>query len=170
MNVIDAICRRRSIRRYKETVVEQKKLDRILEAARLAPSAANKQPWRFIVIADPEAKEKLRPSYNVNWFIQAPVIIVACGVPKEAWHRRDGEEYCKVDVAIAMQNLVLASTELGLGTCWIAAFDEKRVKKALGIPKDVKVVAMTPLGYPDEKRGPITERKPIDEIVSYNHW
>ena len=169
MNVFDAIRRRRSIRRYTTDAVEREKIDKILEAARLAPSAANKQPWRFIVITDSEAKEKLRASYDQDWFIQAPVIIVACAVRKEAWQRR-GEEYWKVDVAIAMQNLVLASTELGLGTCWIAAFNEKRAKKALGIPKDVRVVAMTPIGYPNEEKSPVTDRKSIDEIVRYNYW
>jgi nitroreductase len=82
----------------------------------------------------------------------------------------DGEEYWKVDIAIAMQNLVLAATELGLGTCWIAAFNEEAAKKALGIPEDVRVVAMTPLGYPDQEKGPVTRRKQLSTIVHYNQW
>ncbi len=170
MKVFDAIKKRRSIRKYKETVVEQEKLNAVLEAARLAPSADNKQPWIFIVVTDPQVKERLRSSYDREWFIKAPVIIVACAVPKKAWRRMDGEEYWKVDVAIALQNLVLTATELGLGTCWIAAFNEKAAKKALKIPEDVRVVAMTPLGYPDEEKGPVTGRKPLNSIVHYNQW
>lgn len=170
MDVLNVIRNRRSVRRYKKDPVERDKLNLVLEAARLAPSAANKQPWQFIVVTDPKAKEKLRSSYDREWFIQAPVIIVGCAVPEESWGRMDGEQYWKIDFAIAMQNLVLVSTELGLGTCWIGAFNEKAAKKALGIPKNVRVVAMTPLGYPAERKGSVTERKPIEDIVHYNQW
>ncbi len=170
MNVLEAISRRRSIRQYKKEPIEEEKLKRVLEAARLAPSAENRQPWRFIVVNDPIVKERLRASYDNDWFVSAPVIIVACAAPDEAWVRRDGEKYWKVDVAIAMQNLILAATEEGLGTCWIGAFNEKEAKRALGIPKGVRVVAMTPLGYPAEEEGPVSLRRPLDEIVRYNHW
>jgi len=170
MDVFEAIRTRRSIRRYLDKPVEEEKLSRVLEAARLSPSAANNQPWRFIVVTDPKVKERLRSAYNREWFISAPVIIVGCALPREAWVRRDGEEYWKVDLAIAMQSLVLEAWELGLGTCWIGAFREDEVKRALGIPDEARVVAMTPLGYPDEDKGPVTDRKPIGEIVSYNHW
>ncbi|MDW8045203.1 MAG: nitroreductase family protein [Nitrososphaerota archaeon] len=169
MNVLDVIKMRRSIRRYKPDPVEREKLVSVLEAARLAPSARNMQPWHFIV-TKPEVKEKLRMAYNREWFIKAPVIIVACADPSRAWVRADGEEYWKVDVAIALQNLVLKATEEGLGTCWIAAFDEKAVKEVLNIPPHIRVVAMTPLGYPDEARGPVTDRKSLEEIVHYESW
>lgn len=170
MSVFDLIKRRRSIRKYKETIVEQEKLNAVLEAARLAPSADNKQPWVFIVVTDPHVKKLLRSSYEEEWFIKAPVIIVGCAAPKEAWSRIDGEEYWKVDVAIAMQNLVLAATELGLGTCWIADFDEKAAKEVLRIPEDVRVVAMTPLGYPDQEKRLVTRRKPFNTIVRRDKW
>jgi len=170
VDLFKLIKKRRSIRRYKKDPVEKEKLDKVLEVARLAPSAANKQPWRFIVVMDPEVKESLRASYNSEWFVHAPVIIVACAVPEEAWRRADGEEYWKVDVAIAMQNLVLASTKLGLGTCWIADFDEGAAKKALSIPEHVRVVAMTPLGYPAIEKGPVTDRKPLDKIIHHDKW
>jgi len=170
MDVFEAIRTRRSIRRYQKKPVEREKLLRVLEAARLSPSATNSQPWKFIVVTDPEVKESLRAAYNRDWFISAPVIIVGCALPDEAWVRHDGEEYWKVDLAIAMQSLVLAAWEQGLGTCWIGAFREEEVKKALGIPENVRVVAMTPLGYPAEEKGPVMDRKPLDEIVSYNHW
>lgn len=167
MDVFEAVSKRRSVRRYRERAVEQEKIERVLEAARLSPSAANLQPWRFIVITDKHAKEKIRSAYNAGWLIQAPVIIVACAIPEEAWCRSDGEEYWKVDVAIALHSLILAATELGLGTCWIANFEEEEARRVLEIPKDWRVVAMTPLGYPDEDKGPVTNRMRIKEIVHY---
>lgn len=170
MQVLEVIRRRRSIRRYKPVPVEEEKIRRVLEAARLAPSAANRQPWKFIVVKDPEIKEKLREAYPRDWFASAPVVIVACAMPGKAWVRRDGEEYWKVDVSIAMEHLVLEAAEEGLGTCWIGAFDEGAAKRVLGIPPDVRVVAMTPLGYPDEEKGPVTNRKRLEEIVSYDRW
>jgi len=172
VDVFEAIKKRRSIRKYKTTLVEKEKLNKVLEAARLAPSADNRQPWHFIVIVDPAKRESLRASYDEEWFVQAPAIVVVCADPKEAWRRGrvGGEEYWKVDAAIAMQNLILASTELGLGTCWIADFEENAAKKALNIPKHIRVVAMTPLGYPDEEKGPVTDRKPLNNIVHYDKW
>ncbi len=170
MEVLEIIRRRRSIRRYKPDPVPEDKLRKVLEAARLAPSAANRQPWKFIVVRSPEVKEMLKEAYPASWFISAPVIIVACALPREAWVRNDGEEYWKVDVSIAMEHLVLEAVEEGLGTCWIGAFDEEAVKKVLGIPHDVRVVAMTPLGYPAESKEPVKDRKSLDKIVSYDHW
>lgn len=150
--------------------VEKVKLLKILEAARLSPSACNFQPWRFIVVTHPLIRERLRSAYNREWFASAPVIIAACAVLDEAWNRRDGEEYWKVDVTIAMQNLVLAAWEENLGTCWIGAFDEEEVKKTLEIPEKIRVVAMTPVGYPAEQKEKVTDRKSLDEIVFYEHW
>jgi nitroreductase len=170
MEFYEVVSRRRSIRAYKPDPVEEDKLFRILEAARLAPSAANRQPWHFIVVRDPQKREQLRKAYDRDWFVKAPVIIVACADPTKAWRRRDGEEYWKVDVAIAMEHLVLAAANEGLGTCWIGAFDEKAVKEVLGIPEHIRVVAMTPLGYPAEEKGPVTDRKPLEEIVHYDGW
>ena len=150
--------------------METEKLMKILEAARLSPSASNNQPWHFIAVTDKAIREKLFPAYNRDWFVNAPVIIVACATPSEGWSRQDGEDYWKVDVAIAMQSMVLVAHELGLGTCWIAAFKEKKAKETLGIPKEVRLVAMTPLGYSAEKKGPVTEREPLEKIVSFDHW
>jgi len=170
MNVFDAIRTRRSIRKYLNKPVEREKLSKILEAARLSPSAANCQPWRFIVVTDQKVKEELRAAYDEDWFVSAPVIIVGCALPSEAWVRSDGEEYWKVDLAIAMQNLILEAWDLGLGTCWIGAFREDEVKRILGIPDEARVVALAPLGYPAEEKDPVTKRKPLEEIVSYNYW
>jgi nitroreductase len=170
LDVFEAVRTRRSIRRYQDKPVEKEKLVRVLEAARLSPSACNNQPWHFIAVTDNAVREKLFPAYSQDWFIKAPAIIVACSTPSKAWRRWDGEEYWKVDAAIAMQSLILVAHELGLGTCWIGAFNEDRVKKALNIPKEVRVVAMTPLGYPMEQKGPVKERKPKEEIVHYENW
>lgn len=173
MSILEILKKRRSIRKYKIKNVEKGKILKLLEAARLGPSAANRQPCQFIVVTTKEAREKLKESYNENWFVNAPVIIVGCVNPKEAWRRRQGmrvEEYWKVDAAIAMQNLILAATEEGLGTCWIANFDEKAAKNALEIPKAIRVVAMTPLGYPDEEKELVSDRKPLDQFVHYDKW
>jgi nitroreductase len=170
MNMLELLVKRRSVRQYQTKSVEKDKLIMVLEAARLGPSAANMQPCCFVVVAEKGARESLRASYNADWFVQAPVIVVGCVNPRQAWRRRDGEEYWKVDVAIAMQNMILAATEVGLGTCWIANFDEKAAKKALNIPKDIRVVAMTPLGYSDEEKGSVSDRKPLDMLIHYDKW
>jgi len=140
---------------YEKKPVEKEKLNRILEAGRLAPSADNKQPWRFIVVTDDKVKEKLRAAYDEEWFVSAPVIIIGCAVPEEAWVRMDGQEYWMVDVAIAMQNMILTATELGLGT---------------KLPSGIRVVAMTPLGYPAEEKHPVQNRKSLTDIVHHEHW
>ncbi len=161
------------MRKYQGKGVEDEKMNIVLEAARMGPSANNQQPCYFIVVTKPQIKESLRAAYNRDWFVNAPAIIVGCANPKEAWRRGGkfgGEEYWKVDLAISMQNLILASTELGLGTCWVADFDENSVKKALNIPKDIRVVAMTPLGYPEEEKGPVTDRKPLESIIHHEKW
>lgn len=170
MDVLEAIRTRRSIRNYDNQPVENEKLLNVLEAVRLSPSATNAQPWSFIVVTDRGVKERLRSSFDKDWFVSAPVIIVACGLPGEAWVRHDGEEYWKVDVTIAMQDLILVAWEEGLGTCWIGAFNEEEAKRALGIPEHVRVVAMTPLGYPAEEKGPVADRKPLEEIIHYDRW
>jgi nitroreductase len=170
MNVFDAIKSRRSIRGFKNKLVEKNKILKIIEAARLSPSAANRQPWRFLVIDNPELKNKLAAAYNSDWFISAPVIIIACALPNQAWIRRDGEEYWKIDIAIAVQDIVLAAWELGFGTCWVGAFSEKAVKELLNIPENVRVVAMIPLGYPKAEKGNVINRKSFEEICSFNKW
>jgi len=170
MDVQTAVRVRRSIRKYQPTEVPEGKLLRVLEAGRLSPSAANRQPWHFILITKREMKEKLRAAYGASWFIEAPAILVVCADPSKAWVRRDGEEYWKVDAAIAFQTMVLVATEEGLGTCWIGAFDEAAAKKALGIPDTVRVVVMTPLGFPAESKGEVRDRRPLNEVFHPEGW
>jgi len=168
LKVFDAIKNRRSIRKYEETAVEKEKILRVLEGARLAQSAANRQPYGFVVVKDKGTIKKLSSATYQEWI--APVMIAVCVNPKESWVRKDDEEFWKVDAGLTMQNLSLIAFAEGLGTCWIAAFDEKKAKSILGIEKPLRVLALTPLGYPAEKKGPITNRKSIDELIHYEKW
>lgn len=164
MEFMEAVRRRRSIRRYKTTPVPEKVLNEILEAARLAPSAGNRQPWHFIVVKDDETKQQLGIS---SWVAGAPVVILGC-----VDTRVRGEPLCIVDLSIAFEHIVLAAANLGLGTCWIGRFvagSDEAVKRVLGIPKHVRVVAVTPLGYPDETPEPKAP-KSLSEIVHYDRF
>jgi len=164
MDFYEIISNRRSIRAYKKDPVEDDKLDRILNAARLAPTAANKQPLSLVVIKNDEIKRRFKDAYSQEWFFTAPIIICACALPDEAWKRNDGKTYVDVDVAIAMDHLILAATAEGLGTCWIAAFKPEVVKEILNLPDNIDPLILTPLGYPEVIPEP-TSRKPLDEIV-----
>ncbi|MFQ6083719.1 MAG: nitroreductase family protein [Candidatus Aminicenantia bacterium] len=171
MSVLDAIRKRKSVRKYKSDPIPEDILLKVLEAARLAPSAKNLQPWKFILIKDEELKMKLAEACLRQYFItKAPVIIVACGFPDNCYAYQG--RYMKswpIDVAIAFEHLVLQAAEEGLGTCWIGAFEEDKVKEILGIPENVKVVALTPLGYPDEQPRD-RRRKSLEEIISYDRY
>jgi nitroreductase len=157
---------RRSVRAYRSDPVEQDKLLRILNAARLAPSAANRQPLHVYVIRDEATRQALAAAYSQEWFVQAPVIVCVCSRPGEAWRRSDGKSYADVDAAIAMDHLILAAAAEGLGTCWIGAFKPDEVRRVLGVSDDLEPVAMTPLGYPAEQPG-LRPRKELDEMVEY---
>ena len=170
MEFYKVINERKSIRKYNvNKKIPDEVLDRILNAARIAPSACNIQPWHFMVIKDNKKKEKLKGAYRQDWFWTAPVIIVGCVDVNKAWIRGDGVSYAEVDLAIAMDHLILAATNEGLGTCWIGAFNEIKVKDILNIPDYIKVVAMTPLGFAAEevKASP---RKSINDIVHEETW
>lgn len=171
MDLMEAIRTRRSIRTYKSTPIPEDALKEVLNAARLAPSADNAQPWKMVVVRDEQTKLKLAAASNGQKFIaQAPVVIVACGLPGEAYPSVGGYMSSEIiDAAIALDHLTLAAHDRGLGTCWIAAFKEEKVRALLGIPEDVKVVALTPLGYPDENPGR-TPRKNLEELVSFDRF
>ena len=170
MNFSELVQKRYSVRSYKTDAVEDDKLEQVLEAARLAPTAANRQPFQFVVIHTSGREEELKRIYNRDWFAQAPVVICACTVSDQGWVRRgDGKNYCEIDVAIAMDHLVMAATDLGLGTCWIGMLDPAVTREVLGIPDDVEPVAFTPLGYPADEPKP-KQRKALSEIVHYERW
>ncbi len=170
MEFSELIGKRYSVRAYKPDPVEEEKLQQVLEAARLAPTAANRQPFQLIVIHTAGREAELNRIYGRDWFVQAPLVICACGVPAQGWTRRDdGKSYIDVDVAIAMDHLILAAADLGLGTCWIAAFNPDAAREVLGLPDDVEPIVFTPLGYPADELGPKT-RKPLSELVRHERW
>lgn len=171
MDVAEAIRTRRSIRKYKSAPIPEEPLLRVLNAARLAPSAENLQPWKFIVVRDEDLKRQLIGACNnQKWIAEAPVIIAACGLLEDARARVGGYmDSIFMDVAVALTHASLEAASEGLGTCWITAFSEERVKSILSIPPDVRVVALTPLGYPDEIPEPIG-RKHFSQIVSYDRY
>lgn len=169
MSFLELAGKRYSVRAYKPDPVEEEKLQQVLEAARLAPTACNLQPFQFIVIHTRGREAELRRIYGSSWFVQAPVVICACGIPSESWVRRDGKNYCEVDVTIAMDHLILAAADLGLGTCWVGAFNPDAAREILGLPDDVEPIAFTPLGYPADQPG-YKNRNPLDELVRYEHW
>ncbi|MHB1376030.1 MAG: nitroreductase family protein [Candidatus Humimicrobiaceae bacterium] len=170
-NFLSLVEKRKSIRSYKSIDVEKEKLDYILEAFRLAPSAKNLQPWKLVVVTDKAVMQELIPACRSQAFIaEAPVIIVVCVKEEEAYATMGGYlNSSPVDVGISFEHLMLAATEQGLGSCWIGAFNEKAVGKVLGVPENVRVVALTPIGYPDG-HGRERKRKSIKEIVSYNKY
>jgi nitroreductase len=170
MNVLEQIAHRESIRSYDPArPVEPESLGRILEAGRLAPSAANRQPWEFIVVQSPEALARIRPCYSRPWFHDAPQILVVAGFRSQAWVRSDGYCALETDLTIAMDHMILAADHEGVATCWIAAFDARRLREALGLTADQEVFAITPLGYPPSGfiRTGMKQRKPLKEIVRF---
>ena len=171
MQFLELAKQRYSVRAYKSTPVEDEKLQEVLEAARLAPTACNLQPFRLIVIHTRGREEELRRIYRASWFVQAPIIICVCGIPSQSWVRGDRKDYRDVDVAIAMDHLIMAATDLGLGTCWVGAFNPEEARRILRLPDDVEPIAFTPLGYPDDQpHRRHKSRKSIDELVSYDYW
>ena len=157
---------RYSVRSYLEKPVELEKLNLVLEAGRLAPTADNRQPFRLIVIEDESTRMALAAAYPRKWFYTAPVIIVACGVPGEAWRRADGFSGLETDVAIVVDHLILQATELGLGTCWIADFKPQAVREVLNLPPELVPLILTPLGYPGGK----ARSKKRRELSSLIYW
>jgi len=167
MSFSELIQKRYSVRGYKSDPVEEDKLLQVLEAARAAPTAANRQRFQLIVIHTKGREEELRRIYGRDWFVQAPLVICAVRYPMGPDHPR--RDYTDVDIGIVVDHLTLAATELGLGTCWIGAFDPVATREILGLPDEVEPVVFTPLGYPDAPpRG--TQRKPLSELVRYEHW
>ena len=180
MDVLEAIKTRRSIRKYKDTPVDDKTLGQVLEAAQWAPSWANTQCWRFIIIRDTDTKTQLAETLSqnnpaTNAVINAPLVIVACAQEKRSGHYHGepstdkGDSWLMFDTGLAMQNLVLAAHALGLGTVHVGFFDAKKVESILSVPEGYCVVEMAPLGYPDqEAKAP--PRKELSEIVFYEKF
>ncbi len=169
MDVFEAIQQRYSVRQYRPQPVEPEKLERVLEAARLAPSAGNRQEWRFVVVRDEKARQQLMEAAGGQAFVgQAPVVIAACAEADEHT-MMCGQASYPIDVAIALEHIALQATEEGLGTCWVGAFDEAAVKQILDIPPEIRVVELMPLGYPADQPKP-KQRLALDEIVFPEKW
>ena len=169
MNVMEAIKERRSIRNYSDRPVEDEELNTILEAARLAPSAANRQEWRYVVVRDEATRQELMKAAKGQAFVgQAQVVIAACAETDN--HVMSCGQMCyPIDVAISVDHMTLAAMEAGLGTCWVGAFYEEEVKRILGIPDDIRVVELLSVGYPVDIPPP-RPRKAMSEIVRYERW
>jgi len=164
---------RRSIRKYKDLPVEWEKIEQVLDAARLAPSWKNQQCWRFLVLTDPVKKAGLLKAFTdenpgKKALVMAPCVIVVCADPAESGVE-NGIEYFVADAAIAFEHLCLAAHDLGLGTCWMGMFDEPALRRALEIPPEIRVVGVTPLGYPDQEPKP-RPRKDLGEIAFCDTW
>jgi nitroreductase len=173
MQFIDLARKRFSARTFKPKAIEEHTLKQILEAARIAPSAVNYQPWQFIVLTDEKRREAVCSTYSSSWIRSAPVIVAACGDHAQSWTRGDGKDHLDIDLAIAIDHLTLAAAEHGLGTCWVCAFDADACKSILKLPDSFEVVALIPLGYPvtegDAGRFD-TARKKFEEIIHWNHY
>ena len=176
MNVLEAIRRRRSVRAYSIRPVPGDVMERMRQALRFAPSACNYQPWHFVMVSDEALRQEIAKAASGQlWMAAAPIMVVACALPGQAYKRMGGYgNSADIDVAVALDHLTLAAVAEGLGTCWIGAFAEPQIKRLLGIPRSVKVVAMTPLGYPAsaDLNRPIaeTQRKPTAEVFSTDRY
>ncbi|VVB62306.1 Coenzyme F420:L-glutamate ligase [uncultured archaeon] len=180
MEFSDVIKYRNSVREYSDKAVEEDKITYILECARFAPSHMNKQSWRFIVIKNKQIIAQIAKTSLINrWLKTVPILIIACADPTLS-ATRNNIDYYIIDVSIALEHLILAATDVGLGTCWIGEFNEEEIKKRLEIPKRIRVIALTPLGYSPGTKGLVEtitttllrskKRKTLNEIVHYDHW
>ena len=174
MKFIELAKLRYSSRHYLNKEVEKDKLISILDAGRIAPSAANRQPWYFIVVQEKEKRELLAKTYNRDWFKEAPVIIVACGDHKQVWVRQhDAKDHCDIDISIAVDHMTLAATDLGLASCWICAFNPYLCSEILALPEHVEPIAMLSLGYPADNVDIHRHerlRKNFDEVVFWEKF
>ncbi|MFN3346299.1 MAG: nitroreductase family protein [Candidatus Bipolaricaulaceae bacterium] len=170
MDVFEAIRTRRSVRQYLSDPIPEEVVQELIAAAVLAPSAGNAQPWRFIVVRDQKLREGLaNAAYGQTFLAEAPVVIVVCADlerARRAYRERGETLYCLQDTAAAIQNLLLAATARGYGTCWVGAFDEGKVAELLGLPRNLRPVAMVPVGKPAEAPRP-RPRRPLREVVEY---
>lgn len=184
MDVFETIKTRRSVRKFLDRPVEPGKLQAVLESARMAPSWANMQCWRFVVVQDPQVNARISELSHVEAYLaprgykanpaqkalaQAPVVIVACADPAQSGDIRE-DPYYMTDLGIAAENLMLAAHAMGLGAVFVGVFDEGNLRELLGIPSGIRIVGLFPLGYPEEEGKPGPPRKPLEEIVFYGRW
>lgn len=164
MDFLELVRSRYSCRSYQPQSVEQEKLEYVMECVRLAPSACNKQPWRFRIVSSEEGRKGLCECYEREWFRSAPLYIVASVLHDEEWVRGDGKHHGDIDVAIAVEHLCLAAAEQGLGTCWVCNFDVERCKRVLSLAANEEPMVLIPIGYPADKPKE-KQRKDIKLVV-----
>ena len=170
MEYSELIAARYSVRAYRPDPVEVEKLEAVLEAARLAPTAANRQPFQLIVMHTAGREDEIGKIYRRPWVVQAPLVVAVCAISSLAWVRESDRFNARlIDAAIVADHLILAAANLGLGTCWVAAFNVEAARGVLGLPEEAEPVIFTPLGYPADQPGPKI-RKPLSELVRYEHW
>ncbi len=164
MNFLELVKNRYSCRSYKPQAIEEEKLKYILECVRFAPSAVNKQPWKFRIVRNNDDKAKIQQCYDREWFATAPTYIIASVLHNEEWVRADGKHHGNIDVSIAVEHLCLAATEQGLATCWVCNFNAEKCKNLFGMSENEEPAVLIPIGYandqPKEKK-----RKPLEEIT-----
>ena len=172
MELYEAIKGRRSIRAYTPQNVPEKAVEQLIEAASYAPSAGNIQPWRFVIARNPQVKKQLAEAAGQAFIEEAPVVIVVCANEKRAeagYGSRGKMLYCIQDTAAAAQNIHLTAYSLGLGTCWIGAFNEHQARKAVNAPEEMRPIALIPVGYADEAPAP-RNRRPLSQIMRYESF
>jgi nitroreductase len=171
MDFQELIRKRYSCRQYAADPLKEDHLNKILEAARLAPTAANRQPFRIIIIRTENNQEELLGIYPRDWFVQPPLVLCVCCIPEEGWRRKkyDNKSYAVVDAAIVLDHITLQAADLGVGTCWIGDFNPEAAREYLQLPADVEPVAFTPLGYPLDQVREKT-RKTLEELIRYDTW
>jgi len=170
MEYSELIAARYSVRAYRPDPVEDEKLQAVLEAARLAPTAANRQPFQLVVMRTAGREEEIGRIYRKPWFVQAPIVIGVCAISSLAWVRESDRFNARIiDAAIVADHLILEATNQGLGTCWIAAFNVEAARSVMQLPDEAEPVIFTPLGYPADQPGPKI-RKPLNELVRYERW
>jgi nitroreductase len=168
MELLEAVKKRYSCRAYQDRPVETEKLDKILDAARLAPSAKNLQDWRFVIVTDKQTRAQLCTAANNQAFVaQAPVVIVCCGT--QSYLMGCGQPVGPIDVAIAMEHIALAAASLGLATCWVGSFCPDEIRKILQIPTHIHIIELLALGWPADKQ-PEIKRLPLEAIVCREKW
>ena len=170
MDIYEAIAHRKSVRSFKDKDVPEEIISRLLEAARLAPSASNRQEWRFIVVRDQATRKELSVAARGQKFVGEAPVVLACCAETDSHVMACGQLCYPIDVAIAIDHITLCATADGLGSCWIGAFDEDKAKEILGIPPQIRVVGLLPMGYPKDPSRVEKNRLPLEDIVKHERW
>ncbi len=170
MDVYEAIINRKSVRAFQDREVSEDSISRLLEAARLAPSASNRQEWRFIVVRNPATRKQLSKAAMGQEFVGEASVVLVCCAETDGHEMACGQLCYPIDVAIAIDHITLCAAADGLGTCWIGAFDEGEVKKIIGIPPHIRIVGLLPIGYPKDPSRGKKNRLALKELIKYEQW